>query len=181
MSNVSTLTDTLEVSTIINTGVNGNNIRNLSDTNYNETTDCRYDTQTKNAKPLNVINDSTYAHSNHIPENNKISSYFDLLMSDEDEIPDNLNLDLSDIWDVVDSCETLSKQIEANKVIDKRDLLLDRMNESPVVMCHTNMINLDQPVVPMLDSDMPEGVMGLNNVSTYCIHNGVFGNEFNLF
>ena len=110
MSNVSTLTDTLEVSTIINTGVNGNNIRNLSDTNYNETTDCRYDTQTKNAKPLNVINDSTNAPSNYIPTHNTQSPFFDLLMSDEDEIPDDLNLDLSESWDVVDSCGTLTKK-----------------------------------------------------------------------
>ena len=62
-------------------------------------------------------------------------------------------------------CETLSKKIESNKVIDKRDLLLNRMNESPLVMCCTNMIVPNHPCVPTLDSDVPIGVMGLNNVS----------------
>ena len=100
-------------------GVNGNNIKNLSDTNYKETADCRYDTQTKNAKPLNVINDSTYAPSNYIPTHNTKSPYFDLLMSDEDDIPNNLNLDLSETWDVVDSCETLTKKLKQIKLLIK--------------------------------------------------------------
>ena len=145
-------------------GVNGINIRNLSDTNYNEMTDCRYDTQTKNAKPLNVINDSTNAPSNYIPTHNTKSPYFDLLMSDEDEIPNDLNLDLSETWDVVDSCGTLTKKVEANKVVDKRDLLLNGINDSPLVMRCTNMFVSNQPFVPTLDYDVPEGVMGLNNV-----------------
>ena len=162
------------MSTIINTGVNGNNNKNLSDTKYNEMTDCRYDTQTKNTKNLNVINDLTYAPSSYIPTYNAKSHYFDLLMSDEDEIPNDLNLDLSESWDVVDSCGTLTKKVEADKVVDKRELLLNGLNDNPLVMRCTNMVVPNQPFVPMLDYDVPDGVMGLNNVSMLCGHNSVF-------
>ena len=48
------------------------------------------------------------------------------------------------------------------------------MNDSSLVMHCTNMIVPNQPFVPTLDYDVPEGVMGLNNVSMLCGHNSVF-------
>ena len=123
---------------------------------------------------MNVINDSTNAPSNYIPTHNTQSPFFDLLMSDEDEIPNDLNLDLSESWDVVDFCGTLIKKVEANKVVDKRELLRNGLNDSPLVMRCTNMVVPNQPFVPTLDYDVPEGVMGLNNVSMLCGHNIVF-------
>ena len=115
VSNVSNLTKRLEMSSSINMGVNGNNTKHVKDDTYKEKTNYKNEILTKILKPVNVMNEATYAISNHTLGNNTRSTLFDLLMSDDGEIPDNLNLDLSKTWDVVEPHEAVSNKSESEK------------------------------------------------------------------
>ena len=92
-------------------GANENNTKNLKDDTYKETTNCRYDIIIEIKKALNVLDEPAYAISDHTPGNNTKSTCFDLLISDDDKIPDNLILDLSKTWDVVEFHEAVSKKV----------------------------------------------------------------------
>ena len=65
VSIVSTLTGTLEMSSSIYMGVNGNNTKNWKDNTYKKTTNCRYKITTKIPVPVSIINELTYDISNH--------------------------------------------------------------------------------------------------------------------
>ena len=61
VSNVSTLTNTLEMSSSLTMGANENNTKNLKYSTYKKMANSRYDIITEIPKPLNVLNEPIYA------------------------------------------------------------------------------------------------------------------------